>query len=181
MSTKFTIAHIYAKAVFNVSIQHNTIGKWLLTLELLSNMIQNFMLQSLCHNILDKKKLSNFWITLFADYSKYQLDQFEQNFIYIIIKNKRILLLPIIFQKFNDLYNNYINSTLIEITSARKLSDTQLQQINEIMTHRLSKTVKIVCHINTNILAGIIIKIGDTIIDGSLTGRILRLRKVLQF
>lgn len=181
MSGQFTIARVYAKAIFDLSVKQNKINQWASMLEVFSKITENTLLQSLCFSIRDTKKLSEILIVLFEDYSKNKLDLFGGNFIYIIVKNKRTLLLPIIFKEFNNLYNDYMRFIIIEVISARKLNDNQLRTIVEIMTDRLSKTVKIVCRINKNILAGIIIKIGNTIIDGSLTGRILRLGNILRF
>lgn len=180
MFNQFTIARVYAKAVFDLSIQHNNLNQWKSTLELFSKIAHNTLLQPLCHNIIDTKKLSEIIITLFEDCNNKTIDLLSRNFIYIVVKNRRVLLLPIIFKEFNNLYNNYMKIITIEVISAHKLNNNQLKKIAEIMRYRLSKTITIVPHIDKNILAGIIIKIEDTIIDGSLMGRILRLNSVLQ-
>lgn len=182
MSNKFSIARIYAKAIFNIAIEQNNIRQWSLNLELFSKISQNTFLQPLCNNVSNTKKILKIFVILFEDYNKKKMDPIGKNFIYIIVKNHRTLLLPIIFEEFKNLYNNYIQSVIIKVFSAKTLHNSQLKKIAEIMRHRLSKKeVKIICHINKDILAGIIIKIKDTIIDGSLKGRILRLQKILQY
>lgn len=180
MFSKFNIAYIYAKAVFDLSMEYKNTSQWRWVLELFAKISQDNIIQSLCLNFLGVKKLSYFLIMVFEDYSKKKLDIFGRNFIQIIVKNNRIYLLSAVFEEFNKLYNDHINYTVIEIISARKLNNNQLKKITEIMVHRLSKQVKVVCRIDHTILAGFIIKIGNTIIDGSLTGKILRLRNILQ-
>lgn len=181
MFNKHTIAHVYAKAIFDIAIQYNNINQWGSMLDLFSKISQDVLIQSLCFDTVNKKKLLEILIVLFEDVNKKKLDLFGRNFVFIVVKNKRVLLFPIIFEKYNNLYDNYIQSVTIEVISARKLSDSQLKKITEIMTHRLSKKIKLVCYINESILAGIVIKIKDTIIDGSLIGRVSRLHNFLQF
>lgn len=180
MSNRFTIARIYAKAIFDVAIEQNNIDQWKLIIEIFSKISQNNNIRSLCSSLINPKKLSKILISIYQDYQKNKLNLFARRFIYIITKNRRILLFPIIFKIFNNLHDIYLESVQIEIISARELNNNQLKKITEIMTHRLSKTINIVCHINTNILAGIIIRIGDTVIDGSLRNRISRLNNILQ-
>lgn len=181
MNQYVTIARIYAKAILDLSIEFNNVDQWISILESFSKISQNVLLRSLCFNELNTEKLAKILESIFEDLNKIKLTSFGRNFIYIVVKNKRVLLLPKIFEEFNNLYNFYMKSIIIDVISARQLSNNQLKKITEIMTHRLSKKVQIKCSINTNILAGIIIKIKDIIIDGSLVGRISRLHNILQF
>lgn len=180
MSNNFTIARVYAKAIFDIAIEQNNIKQWQSIIKIFSKISQTDKIRSLCNSLINPKKLSEILILIYQDYQKEKLNLFSCHFIYIISKNKRVLLFPIIFKIFNDLNDIYIRSIQIEIISARQLNTNQLKKITEIMTHRLSKTINIICHINKNIIAGIIIRIGDTIIDGSLKNRILRLNNILQ-
>lgn len=181
MSNKFTIANIYAKSIFDISVKQNNINQWKSTIEIFSKISQNNSVQSLCCNLLNPKKLSDILISIYQDIKQEQLNPIACRLIHIITKNNRVLLFPIILKIFNNLHHIHKKSIQIEIISARELNINQLKKITEIMTHRLSKTINITCHINTDIFAGIIIRIGDTIIDGSLKGRISRLNKLLQY
>lgn len=181
MLKEFTVARVYAKAIFEIASEYNTVNQWKEFLNLFSKISQNTLIKSLCFSALNVKKLSTILIALFEDYNQKKIDFFNCNFIYIIVKNNRVLLLPEILEEFNKFHNNYIKSLTIEVISAYKLSENQLKKINEIMTHRLSRKIQIICHINKKILSGIIIKIGDTIIDGSLKRRLSRLHNFLQF
>lgn len=180
MSNKFTIARIYAKSIFDIATEQNNIDQWKAIIKSLAKISQNNMIQSLCCNLLNPKKLAEIFISTYQDYQKEKLNPFICCFIYILAENNRILLFPEIFKIFNDLHHAYMQTIQIEIISARALNSSQLKRITKIMTHRLSKTINIVCHTNKNILAGIIIRIGDIIIDGSLKNRISRLNNVLQ-
>lgn len=68
----------------------------------------------------------------------------------------------------------------VEVTSATELSDEQLAKITAAMEKRLSRKVKLNCKIDKSVMAGVIIRSGDMVIDGSVRGRLERLADVLQ-
>ncbi len=56
----------------------------------------------------------------------------------------------------------------------------QLAKISAAMEKRLSRKVKLNCKIDKSVMAGVIIRAGDMVIDGSVRGRLERLADVLQ-
>ncbi|MEX9246325.1 ATP synthase F1 subunit delta, partial [Salmonella enterica] len=52
--------------------------------------------------------------------------------------------------------------------------------ISAAMEKRLSRKVKLNCKIDKSVMAGVIIRAGDMVIDGSVRGRLERLADVLQ-
>ncbi|MDR8320564.1 ATP synthase F1 subunit delta, partial [Acinetobacter baumannii] len=68
----------------------------------------------------------------------------------------------------------------VEVISANQLSDEQLARIVSAMEKRLSRKVNLNCKIDKSVMAGIIIRAGDMVIDGSVRGRLERLADVLQ-
>nr|VUD33309.1 F0F1 ATP synthase subunit delta [Raoultella sp. NCTC 9187] len=68
----------------------------------------------------------------------------------------------------------------VDVISATQLSEEQLAKIADAMEKRLSRKVKLNCKIDKSVLAGVIIRAGDMVIDGSVRGRLDRLADVLQ-
>jgi len=68
----------------------------------------------------------------------------------------------------------------VEVISSSTLKDEQLAKITAAMEKRLSRKVKLNCKIDKSVIAGVIIRAGDMVIDGSVRGRIERLADVLQ-
>lgn len=68
----------------------------------------------------------------------------------------------------------------VEVTSAIELTKQQLANISAAMEKRLSRKVKLNCKIDKSVIAGMIIRAGDLVIDGSVRGRLERLTDVLQ-
>ena len=68
----------------------------------------------------------------------------------------------------------------MEVTSASTLSEEQLNKISAAMEKRLSRKVKLNCKIDKSVMAGVVIRAGDLVIDGSIRSRLERLADVLQ-
>lgn len=174
------ISHSYAKAIFDIFIKQNDQNQWKSTLKLLSDISKNYLIRSLNFNSLPPQKLSNILICICENIKNHKINPLIRNIIYVITKNNRILYLPNILKDFNNLYYEHIQSVKIEITSARTLNKNQLKKIIKTIEYHLSKRIHIVNKIDPKILGGIIIRIKNTIIDGSIKGRILRLHNILQ-
>ena len=120
--------------------------------------------------------LSNLFIELCGD----QLDESGQNFIKVMAENGRLLVLPEVLQQFNTLRDALEATVDVEVTSAATLSDEQLNKISAAMEKRLSRKVKLNCKIEKSVMAGVVIRAGDLVIDGSIRSRLERLADVLQ-
>lgn len=178
------IARAYAQAIFDISIEKKNIEQWRSVLELFVRVSSYDLVQSLFFRFLESEKLSHIFIIICEDLQKKKVDILAKNFIYIISEKSRFLLLPAIFEEFNYLYSMYYKSTVtIEVTSAWPLSDDQINKIAVVMSNRYSyKQIDVVNKINKNIFSGIIIRIGDIVIDRSIYRKILCLKNyILQF
>jgi F-type H+-transporting ATPase subunit delta len=60
------------------------------------------------------------------------------------------------------------------------LSKEQLDKMSAALEKRLSRKVKLICNVDPGLVAGLIIKAGDTVIDGSVNSKLNRLSDALQ-
>lgn len=180
MSSTCIIARAYANAVFDISIEQKNIEEWKSFLELLVQVSFCDLVRSLFFRSLEVKKLSKLFIVICEDIQKKQIGIFFKNFICIISEKNRFSLLPIILKEFNYLYFMYYKCIVkVEVISAWPLSDSQIKKIVVVMTKRYSKTVNVINTINKNIFSGIIVRVGNIVIDGSIYGRMLRLKNYI--
>lgn len=101
------------------------------------------------------------------------------NLIKLVIDRGRERYLPSIMERTLDLILEAQGKEIIEIVSARKLSEIELDRI----TKRLSCLWKISLHVkyreNPNLQAGIVLRRGDQLFDGTLRGRLAAMRELL--
>ena len=101
------------------------------------------------------------------------------NFLKILVENERIKDFSQIYYEFKFILNVKNNIQPVNIISAIELSNEQKSKIIEKLSNKLKKNILPDWTIDRSIIAGIVIKIYDNIIDMSLKNRIDRLSKSL--
>jgi len=85
-----------------------------------------------------------------------------------------------IMEKFSDIYNKQHGIVVAEIVSRVEMRNDELKKIEEfIMKKYGGDKVEIKNTIDGKIKGGIVIKVGDEVIDGSVAGKLKRLKKSL--
>lgn len=101
-------------------------------------------------------------------------------FLQRLVKNRRQMLIPEIANEYRDLVDEAEGRIHAEVTLATAVDDEQRAAIARQLSKTLGKPVVPQVRINPNILGGIIVRIGDRVMDGSVRRRlgILRNRMV---
>ena len=102
-----------------------------------------------------------------------------RSFLHLLVEKKREGIIPFLcdeFKKAADRLRGVINAT---VKSAMELSADQKQKLQGVMETTTSRTVKIAYAVDTALLGGLQVFIGNEILDGSIQGRLNRLQKHL--
>lgn len=175
MSEFVTVARPYAKAAFDFAVEHNSVERWQDMLAFAAEVTKNDQMAELLSGALAPETLSEAFIAICGE----QLDENGQNLIKVMAENNRLKVLPDVLEQFIHLRAASEAIAEVEVISANQLSDEQLAVIVS-DGKRLSRKVKLNCKIDKSVMAGIIIRAGDMVIDGSVRGRLERLADVLQ-
>ena len=176
MSELTTIARPYAKAAFDFAIEHNSLAKWNEMLSFVSAVIENKTIKGFLTSSLSAQKLANTLIDICGS----QLDQFGQNLIRLMAENKRLSVIPTVFELFKHYEEEYQAIAEVNVFSAQPLSAEQIEKIVSAMEKKLARKVKLNCNIDNSLIAGIVIRTDDFVIDGSARGQLSRLANELQ-
>ncbi|MGJ0193977.1 F0F1 ATP synthase subunit delta [Pantoea sp. RRHST58] len=176
MSELITVARPYAKAAFDFAVEHQSIERWQNMLAFAATVARNEQMADLLSGALAPEALSASFIAVCGD----QLDEHGQNLIKVMAENGRLTALPAVLEQFIHLRDAYEATAEVDVISAVTLSDSQLTNISAAMEKRLSRKVKLNCKIDKSVMAGVIIRAGDLVIDGSVRGRLERLADALQ-
>ena len=176
MSELVTVARPYAKAAFDFAVEHQCVEKWQDMLAFTAEVSRNDQMAQMLSGAVAPETLSETFIAVCGD----QLDQAGQNLIRVMAENGRLAVLPDVLEQFIHLRAAQESTAEVEVISAGTLKDEQLAKITAAMEQRLSRKVKLNCKIDKSVIAGVIIRAGDMVIDGSVRGRIERLADVLQ-
>jgi F-type H+-transporting ATPase subunit delta len=176
MSELTTIARPYAKAAFDFAVEQKTIDQWHAMLVFAAHVASNEQIKSMLTGAVASQKLAE----LFNGVCGEQLDQQGQNFIKVLAENKRLQALPDIALMFSQLKAEFDKEIEVDVVSATKLNKAQQTSMSVSLEKRLARKVKLNCSVDPTLIAGAVIKAGDTVIDGSLRSKLNRLADALQ-
>ncbi|PVZ81896.1 F0F1 ATP synthase subunit delta [Serratia sp. S1B] len=176
MSEFITVARPYAKAAFDFAVENQSVERWQQMLTFAAAVTGNEQMAELLSGDIAPDTLSKTFIAVCGD----ELDEHGQNFIRVMAENRRLQVLPAVLQQFIALRATLESTVEVDVLSASALNDEQQVKIAAAMEKRLSRKVKLNCKIDKSVLAGVVIRAGDMVIDGSVRGRLERLADVLQ-
>ncbi|MBJ7222281.1 MULTISPECIES: F0F1 ATP synthase subunit delta [unclassified Brenneria] len=176
MSEFVTVARPYAKAAFDFAVENQAVERWQNMLAFTSEVTRNEQIGELLSGAMAPIELAKTFIAVCGD----QLDEAGQNLIKVMAENGRLPVLPEVLEQFIQLRAAQESTVDVEVVSASALSEQQLSKIAAAMEQRLSRKVKLNCKIDKSVMAGVVIRAGDMVIDGSIRGRLERLADVLQ-
>ncbi|KMW71805.1 ATP F0F1 synthase subunit delta [Photorhabdus luminescens subsp. luminescens] len=176
MSEFATVARPYAKAAFDFAVEKQSLEQWQNMLAFTAEVTRNEQVGELLSGSLASETLANTFIAICGE----QVDEHAQNFIRVMAENGRLLALPEVLQQFIQLRASLESTVDVEVISAAELREQQLAKISVAMEKRLSRKVKLNCKIDKSVIAGVVVRAGDLVIDGSIRGRLDRLTDVLQ-
>jgi len=100
-------------------------------------------------------------------------------FLAILARRDRLDLVPEIAQVYRRLLNEHRGIAVAQVTTAVPISEQQKMQIATRLGQRLGKRMEIETRVDPSILGGVVAQVGDNVIDGSVRGRLERLRRAL--
>jgi len=114
------------------------------------------------------------------DKSRKEIDDVILNLMKILQKNNQANLFAEISQKFNEIWNKEKGIVEAEVITSRKLKDSQAQQVESFIKKKYqTKGVILQNIIDTKIKGGMIIKVGEEILDASVRRKINLLKNML--
>lgn len=171
-----TVARPYAKATFDFAVEHQSIDKWMTMLDFAAELVKQPDLEQILSGANSAQKISDTIIAICGE----QLDQYGQNLIRLMAENNRLMLLPTVLQLFLSYVAEYQSIKEVKVISANPLTKEQQQKIVHAMENKLATKVKLDCSVDSSLIAGVIIRTDDIVIDGSSRGQLQRLANTLQ-
>ena len=98
----------------------------------------------------------------------------------ILIENDAIQLLGGITNKYNHLMNTSSVELDVSITSNAELSKDKLDSIKDSLSKKLDKQINIKNNVDESLIGGVQLRIGNTIIDNSLSNKLSKLKNNLK-
>jgi len=101
-------------------------------------------------------------------------------FLSLVVERRREAILSDVSSEFSRLANEQRNILAVQVTAATPLTDQERDALAAALTRRTGKTVTLELNIDPQIMGGLLLRMGDTVIDGSVRNRLNQLRERLQ-
>lgn len=100
------------------------------------------------------------------------VDDLTLRFLQVLADRRRVNLLPYIESSYRDLLNARKNIAAASLTSADKLPEAAIEEIKARLAKRLGKQIELAVKVDPTLIGGVVLRVGDEVIDGSLKGRL---------
>ena len=97
-------------------------------------------------------------------------------FLQTLVRKRRKMLIPQISAEYDNLLDVHEGRVHANVTVASAVSESEMSDIARQLSRVVGKTVVPHMQVNPAILGGVVVKIGDTVMDGSVRRRLARLK-----
>ena len=165
----------YAKILFSISDtseKYESIEKILYILSTLCNTSLNFKQFLLTKRISSDLK-KEILLSIFKDL----INASEIDLVIYLMEGIDLRYIKLITEKYKKLISDSRGNVKVEVVTAKQLSNLDLTDIEEKINSKINGSVTISNTVDKNILGGIKLKVGNTLIDGSIKTKLDKLKQ----
>jgi F-type H+-transporting ATPase subunit delta len=176
MATGRGSARRYAEAAFQIAQRDDTVDVWLADLATASETLgREDALRVLANPAVPYEARGD----LAERITTGRISAPALNLVRLLLRRGRIDLLPGVAQEFSRLYRRRQGITQATIVSAAALDPDEEQALRDRLIEMTGGQVEMDFSVDPSILGGVVVRLGDRLIDGSVRGRLERLRSRL--
>jgi F-type H+-transporting ATPase subunit delta len=173
------IAKRYSKAFFAIAAEEARYEEYYNELKIFSSLLeQNDNLKGFFINPIFAQ--SDKAAVLKEVLKKIKVSPMAANFFMLLVDKRRIGALQEIEACYQDYMDTVLGKVRVQVKSAYKLSDDMMAQVKAKMEEITGKTVEMEAERDTSLLGGIVVKVGDTLYDGSVKTQLSNIRELLR-
>ncbi len=176
MADEATIARPYARAAFEYAHAAGQLAAWGEILGRASLVLADERVQPLIGNPHTTRADLVAFVVELAGASD---NEHATNLVRLLADNGRLALLPEIAAQYAALRAEVENTVDVTVTSALPLTAEQSEKLQQALTRRLRRTVRLSATVDPSLIGGAIVRAGDFVVDGSLRGRVERLGNIM--
>ena len=168
------IAEVYARALFEVATEHDKLD------------VVRDELGAFADALAESRELQTFFFSpYFSTEEKKEglhksvtgADESVANFLELLLENHRM---PVVFRvrrDFDRLWEEENKLLPVQITSAVELDPSVADRIGDEIGRQTGRTVELTSTVDPDVIGGIVLRVGNSILDASIRNRLENLRK----
>jgi F-type H+-transporting ATPase subunit delta len=168
------LARVYARALFEVAKERGTIDEVREQLAVFDEALAA------------DRNLATFFFTPYfsTDEKKDGLhkavegaDEAVMNFLELLLEKHRMPVLHRIRREYDGLWREENKLLPVDVTSAIRLDDELVRSLGDRISEQTGRKVELTAHVDPDIVGGIVLRVGNSIMDASIRNRLEQLRK----
>ena len=177
MAEVSTIARPYAEAVFELAAERGELQSWSERLAAMASVARNAEVAAFVANpkITNEELVDTFTALVPAIAGNEE----ARNFVATLVENERLALLPAIAEQFEQLRANREGYAEAQIETAFPLPDGELQRLVQTLERRFKRRIKPEVSVDRELIGGVLVRVGDEVIDASVRGRLAQMQAAL--
>jgi len=174
---KGAVSSRYAEALYNVAVQNQELDEVEQELNFIVGMVEslNDFKKILYHPIITVQEKKVFLENVFKD----NISSVTKNFLFLLVDHHRQFFLKDILKVYKEYANKTREITQAQVFSAVELNTEEKVRIEQIIQRYTGKKVETTFNVDPSLIGGVILRIGDKIIDGSVRAKLDNLKEHL--
>lgn len=165
----------YAQAIFEIARDKNELDIWKTDLKMVSGLMEDREFAALVEN----PKMQFDFKAKLAEQKLGTVRKPVINLVYLLITKDKLKYSYQILKDYELLVDEYQDIKHAEVTTATPASETERKAITSKLETLLGKKVTVTLQVDPFLIGGAVIKIGDSLIDGSIRSKMDMLKREL--
>lgn len=170
------VAKRYAQSVFDLASEEGTVEQWLTDLTRLAEAASDAVVGPYFTDPNEpvKRKVEALH-TLLPDAQQ----QEALNLARMLVARRRFDILPELLEVYRDLMLEAQGIAIAEVTTAVELTPQEQQDVSDRLAKIVGRTIELRARVDPSIMGGLVARVGDQLIDGSVATQLRNMRAAL--
>ncbi len=173
---KGAIGRRYAGAIFDIALKQNTVER---TLEDIQEIATLFSKRTLAYLLKEPKLPAQRKESALRQALASRVLPTSLNLALLVVQRDLVEAMPNIARELAQLVLDYKNQAVAEVTTAAPMDEQQLNSVKQALERNTGKSILMHTKVQPEILGGVIARVGDQVIDGSIRHRLAALKQQL--
>ena len=165
----------YAQAIFDLALENDEVEQWGQDLEVVSEAFQDSDFAALMKHAdmsaADKRAATG---SVLAG-----VNTMVRNLVDLLVSKGSVDSIADVYTSYTELLDQHLGRQRVEVTTAIALDEAEANRITSFVSELVRREVVLTTKVDESILGGLVIQIGDRLLDGSTKARLAGLKKRL--
>ena len=177
MSINKGIIKKYAQGLYKVALTEENVTQISVNLHSIKNILKS--VPELNQLFITRRVQLEDKIVMLKNILGDKISGIEMDLIVFLTENGHMLLYGEVLERFDYLIDKDSKIIKVQITSSTRLPDDEVQKISSTIENKIQKKLNIKMDTDPSLVGGIKLRIGNTLIDGSVSNRLQKMRDTL--